>query len=74
MSRILHSASASLDTTRGLSITPGTGTPRRDVTVPNRNRQTSTAKNEDVGEIENDEEAIQAAKSGKAKPKGGAEK
>ena len=70
MSRPLPLATTSRDTERGLSITPGTGTPRRDVTVPNRSRQTSTAKNEDVGDIEKDEDAIKADKSGKAKPKG----
>lgn len=66
MSRKLHLATNSRDTERGLSNTPGTGTPRRDVTVPNRNRKTSTAQNEDAAEIEKDEEAI---KAGKTKPK-----
>ena len=66
MSRKLHLATTSRDTERGLSNTPGTGTPRRDVTVPNRYRKSSTAQSEDAAEIEKDEDAI---KAGKAKPK-----
>lgn len=70
MSRKLHLATTGRDTERGLSNTPGTGTPRRDVTVPKRNTKTSTAQNEDLEEIEEDEEKIKEGKAEKAKPKG----
>jgi hypothetical protein len=51
MSRKLHLATISRDTERGLSTTPGTGTPREDVTSPQRNRRTATSGNEGVGEL-----------------------
>ena len=72
MSIKLPLAATSRDTERGLSSTPGTGIPRVEVTPPSRNRTTSTAKNEDVGDMEKDEDAVKAERAGKAKPKGGA--
>ncbi|MGV9012532.1 MAG: hypothetical protein ACOH13_08065 [Flavobacteriales bacterium] len=67
MSIKLHLATTSRDTERGLAINPGTGTPHRDVTVPSQNTETATAKNEDVGDIEKDEDAIKADQAGKTK-------
>ena len=65
MSRQLHSATATRVTERGLSNTPRTGNPRRDATVPSRNRKTATSGNEDVKEIEEDEMSTNTAKAGK---------
>lgn len=70
MSRKLHSATTSRDTERGLSNTPGTGTPRRDITVPKRNVKTATAQNEDVEEIAKDEKEIRKGNAAKPESEG----
>ena len=54
MSRKLHLAATDRDTERGLSSTPGPGTPREDVAAPKRVPKTATPENEDVEEIEED--------------------
>ena len=65
MSRKLHLAIGARDTERGLGSTPGTGTPRTDVSAPNVQKKTATSANEDVEEIDGD---INSANGGKAKP------
>jgi|GEM_PF-5855372 len=68
MSRKLHLATTSRDTERGLSTTPGTGTPREDVTAPKRNPRTATSQNENVEDIEEDaKKAKEKAAKGKRK-------
>lgn len=59
-----HLATTGRDTERGLSSTPGTGTPRKDVSSPIVTRRTATSEDEGVEETEND---LHAVKQGKKK-------
>ena len=67
MSIKLHLATTGRDTERGLSSTPGTGTPRKDVSSSSVTRRTATSKNEGVGEIDEDLESVKKGKKKIAK-------
>ena len=62
MSIKLHLATTGRDTERGLSSTPGTGTPRKDVSSPMVTRRTATSENEGVEETEEDLDSAKKAK------------
>lgn len=64
MSIKLHLATIGRDTERGLSSTPGTGTPRKDVSSSMVTRRTATSQNEGIEETEDD---LESAKKGKKK-------
>jgi hypothetical protein len=66
MSRKLHLATSDRDTERGLSNSPGTGTPRQGVTAPNVSRKTNSGQ-QGVHDLE-EEERTETPKTLTAKP------